>query len=274
MRSPGRNISRGIISSRRTMASPRPRSTMTLPYSTRLTTPLTISPMRSLYSSILPVALGLAHLLHDDLLGRLRGDAAEIERRQRSRRWQSPTWAAGLRLRASDERDLGGVVLDLRRPPAAGATAAVSPVLRVDLGADVGLGAVARARRLLDRVLHRVEHDLLVDRLSRATASAICRSSSLLALTAIAVTPWSIVRSSVARRLSAQARRWCRRCRYPPRPSCGAEPRRRDLADEFVGQDELRLGEIGQGQRGRPGRAPSFDVRQIDAPPRRPRRRG
>src|SRR3970282_1092787 len=33
------------------MASARPRSTMTLPYSTRLTMPLTISPTRSLYSS-------------------------------------------------------------------------------------------------------------------------------------------------------------------------------------------------------------------------------
>ena len=32
---------------------------------------------------VLPVALGLAHLLHDDLLGRLRGDAAVFERRQR-----------------------------------------------------------------------------------------------------------------------------------------------------------------------------------------------
>src|SRR5689334_1771327 len=30
---------------------------------------------------ILPVALGLAHFLHDDLLGRLRGDAAIFERR-------------------------------------------------------------------------------------------------------------------------------------------------------------------------------------------------
>ena len=32
---------------------------------------------------ILPVALGLAHLLHDHLLGRLRGDAAVFQRRQR-----------------------------------------------------------------------------------------------------------------------------------------------------------------------------------------------
>src|ERR1700757_1058543 len=50
MRSPLRNTSRGNNSSRRTIASPRPRSTTTLPYSTRLTTPLTMSPMRSLYS--------------------------------------------------------------------------------------------------------------------------------------------------------------------------------------------------------------------------------
>jgi len=44
-------VSRGIVSSRRRIASARPRSTVTLPYSTRLTVPLTISPTRSLYSS-------------------------------------------------------------------------------------------------------------------------------------------------------------------------------------------------------------------------------
>ena len=48
---------------------------------------------------ILPVALGLAHLLHDDLLGRLRGDAAEFHRRQCSA-MKSPTCARGLRRRA------------------------------------------------------------------------------------------------------------------------------------------------------------------------------
>ena len=32
---------------------------------------------------VLALALGVAHLLHDDLLGVLRGDAAEIDRRQR-----------------------------------------------------------------------------------------------------------------------------------------------------------------------------------------------
>src|SRR6185369_3894842 len=63
------------------MASPRPRSTITLPYSTRLTTPLTMSPMRALNSWYCR-SLGLAHLLHDHLLGGLRGDAAIFQRRQ------------------------------------------------------------------------------------------------------------------------------------------------------------------------------------------------
>ena len=40
-----------IVSSRRSSASARPRSTIRLPYSVRLTTPLMISPTRSLYSS-------------------------------------------------------------------------------------------------------------------------------------------------------------------------------------------------------------------------------
>ena len=34
---------------------------------------------------VLPLALGVAHLLDDHLLGGLRGDAAEIDRRQRRR---------------------------------------------------------------------------------------------------------------------------------------------------------------------------------------------
>src|SRR6185437_671963 len=51
MRSPARKLSRGIISSRRTTPSARPRSTTTEPNSERLTMPCTISPIRSLYSS-------------------------------------------------------------------------------------------------------------------------------------------------------------------------------------------------------------------------------
>src|SRR6202044_1627162 len=36
--------------------------------------------------------------------------------------------------------------------------------LRVDVGANLGLLAIARTRRLLHRVLHRGEHDRTVDR--------------------------------------------------------------------------------------------------------------
>ena len=56
---------------------------MRLPYSVRFTTPLMISPTRSLNSSYCLLALVFAHALHDHLLGGLRGDAAEIDRRQR-----------------------------------------------------------------------------------------------------------------------------------------------------------------------------------------------
>ena len=60
---------------------------------------------------VLAVALGLAHLLDDDLLGRLRGDAAEVEGRQRL-----GDGVADLRRRVAlarlGERDLARVVLD------------------------------------------------------------------------------------------------------------------------------------------------------------------
>ena len=76
----------------------------------------------------------------------------------------SPTCAAGLRFLASSSADLVGRVLDgldhqhvARQPQLAG--------LGVDLGVDVGLGAVARPRRLGDGVLHRGDDDRAVDRL-------------------------------------------------------------------------------------------------------------
>ena len=61
---------------------------------------------------ILAVALGLAHLLHDDLLGRLGGDAAEIEGRQRV---GDGVADLGGRVEALGvaERDLDGRVVDL-----------------------------------------------------------------------------------------------------------------------------------------------------------------
>ena len=100
---------------------------MTLPYSTRLTMPLTISPMRSLYSSILPLALGLAHLLHDHLLGVLRGDAAEIERRQ-----GLGDEVADMRLRVAParvlQRDLRGLLVTASTTSSRRASL-ISPVL-------------------------------------------------------------------------------------------------------------------------------------------------
>ena len=78
----------------------------------------------------------------------------------------SPTWAAGLRLRASESGISSRVVLDLvvlddeemaGQPQLAG--------LRMDLGVDVGFGAVARTRGLGDGVLHRGDHDPPVDHL-------------------------------------------------------------------------------------------------------------
>ena len=71
---------------------------------------------------VLAVALGLAHLLHDDLLGRLRGDAAEFHRRQRL-----GDEVADLRGRIALARvldgDVVGRVLDWPRPPACGGAA-------------------------------------------------------------------------------------------------------------------------------------------------------
>jgi hypothetical protein len=94
-------------------ASPRPRSTMTLPNSTRLTSAVDDLADAVLVLVELPVALGLAHLLHDDLLGGLGGDAAEIDRRQ-GVAMKSPELGVGIdALACLDERDLDGLVLDL-----------------------------------------------------------------------------------------------------------------------------------------------------------------
>ena len=112
---------------------------------------------------ILTIALGLAHFLHDHLLGRLCGDAAVFERRQ---------------LVGDGVADLGGRVMpagflesDLERrvfdrvddQHMAGQMKFAA--LRIDLGAHFGLAAIARARGLGDRLLHGAEHDLAIDRL-------------------------------------------------------------------------------------------------------------
>src|SRR6184192_1183495 len=147
MRSPLRNTSRGSISSRRTIASPRPRSTTTLPYSTRLTMPLTTSPIRSLYSWYC----------------RLRGDAPVFERRQRVRDGVADL-RGGIVPAGILQADLAcGILhmLDHQQMPGKPQLAG----LGIDVGVDVGLAAVARARSLGDRVLHGGDHDAAVDRL-------------------------------------------------------------------------------------------------------------
>ncbi len=111
---------------------------------------------------ILLVALRLADLLHQHLLGRLSGNASVVERRQR---FGDPVADLGrgillLRLR---ERHLRRLVLDRvddeqepREADLAG--------FRVDLRAYFGLLAVARPRSLLHRVFHRRQHDRSIDR--------------------------------------------------------------------------------------------------------------
>ena len=112
---------------------------------------------------VLAVALGLAHLLDDHLLGRLGGDAAEIHRRQRL---GDEVAGLGRRVPAARilDQDVGRGVLDLVDHLEEALQLDLAG-LGVDLGADVGLLPVARARRLLDRVLHGGDHDHPVDRL-------------------------------------------------------------------------------------------------------------
>src|SRR5882757_2592089 len=152
MRSPIWKFSRGIDWSRRMMPSPRPRSTMTLPYSTRLTTPLTISPTRSLNSSY-------------------------WRSRSASRTLWVTTWRAiwvctrpnskggRIALQGGGQGDLGVFVfhrIGLDHGHAAFQRQFAGA--RVDQGADVVLGAVAALGRLGDRLLAGGDHDLFLDR--------------------------------------------------------------------------------------------------------------
>ena len=118
--------------------------------------------MRSLYSSYWRSRSASRTFCTMTCLADWAGDAAEIEGRQRL---GDPVADLGGRVLAARvvERDLDRVVLDLVDDQQQAREADLAG-LRIDLGADLGLLAVARARRLLDRVLHRGEHDLPVDR--------------------------------------------------------------------------------------------------------------
>jgi hypothetical protein len=111
----------------------------------------------------LAVALGLAHLLDDNLLGRLCGDAAIFERRQRigDRVADLRGWMA---LAGFLQSDLVGRIFDgFHYQHVAGQPQITC--FRLDLGVHVGFRAIARASSLGDGVFHRCDHDAAVDRL-------------------------------------------------------------------------------------------------------------
>ena len=112
---------------------------------------------------VLPLALGVAHLLHDDLLRGLRRDAAEIDRRQRVGD-EIADLGLGVEPLRRGERHLRRLVLD-RVDDLAEAQQADLAVAPVDLGADVVFLAVFRAPGLLDGLLHRLQDFVLVDAL-------------------------------------------------------------------------------------------------------------
>ncbi len=112
---------------------------------------------------ILALALGIADLLEDHLLGGLRGDPPELDRRQRVDDEVADRGALLELLRAL-EIDLLEMILGLLDHFEDAPQAQIAG-LGIELGADVVLGAVAGAGGALDRVLHRFDHDALVDQL-------------------------------------------------------------------------------------------------------------
>ena len=112
---------------------------------------------------VLALALGLAHLLDDHLLGALRRDPTEIDRRQGL---QDVVADLGGRVALArlGERDLQRRILDLVAHLELAIEADVAG-LAVDLGDDLMLLAVLAARRGLNRLLHRDDHVLDADAL-------------------------------------------------------------------------------------------------------------
>ena len=114
---------------------------------------------------VLALALGLAHLLEDHLLGGLRGDAAHVDGRH-----LVDDRVAELRvcevLPGLIDGKLGLLVLDqVCLDDRADAGEGRLPGLAVDGHADVHLAAVARLRRAREALLHRLDHEARLDHL-------------------------------------------------------------------------------------------------------------
>ena len=110
----------------------------------------------------LALALGFAHFLHDHLLGVLRRDATKIQRRQL---FSDKIAELGRRVAAFGlfQRNLGRFhrhLLDHFEQT--GKLYLAGP--GIDFRANLVLAAIARLGRFLDRVLHRGDNDIPVDR--------------------------------------------------------------------------------------------------------------
>ena len=111
----------------------------------------------------LTLTLGIADLLEDHLLGRLRVDPSQIDRGQRI---NDEIADAGvlLQLLTLLQIDLLEMILDLFDHLDHAPQLQIAG-LHVELRTDVVLGTVARARSALDRFLERFDDDRLVDHL-------------------------------------------------------------------------------------------------------------
>ena len=85
-----------------------------------------------------PVTLGIAHLLHDDLLGALRGNAAKFDGRQRFGD-EIANLRCRILLRGFSQRDLRGFIVELLDHLQQAVEARLAGA-RIDFGADLVFG--------------------------------------------------------------------------------------------------------------------------------------
>jgi len=178
----------------RTIASARPRSTSTLPYSTRLTTPFTTSPMRSLYSSYCRsrsasrtfctmTCLAVWVAIRPKSMG---GRTSEI---------RSPIRASGLRPKASDNR-ISVAGFSTSSTTSSNRNRPMLPVLRsISARISFSMPYFERAAFWIASSIASTTISASIA-FSRATASAICNSSRRLAPTTVCASAISFFSSS------------------------------------------------------------------------------